>query len=166
MIFLHPRRLWLLLVPALPVAFLLLSRSPISAFASLLKYEGGYCVAFLVVFTILVVATQAGKPCTTSISAEGLRDESGSRQTVIGWKRVIKIAAVGSDIIFYKSFYLGTFLPLSAFTDPREAQRFYETAVGYWQSAKSGRPFTPADVTEIWPPAPAAGNSAEPGDTL
>lgn len=163
--FLHPRSFWLLLIPLLPLLFLLWLGLNLVSIIMVLGGWLGYFVAIFALAIILSMGMQLRKPCTTSIFAEGLRDTSGSRQTVVKWERIIKIAQVGSDIILYRGVSAGTFLPLSAFADPREAQRFYETAVDYWQNAKTGQPFTPTDETEVWPPAPAVGNSAEPGDS-
>ena len=112
------------------------------------------------------IAIQSGKAFAITITPAGVRYEAWGRKPNIEWKIIAGVVQTETDILLIQnSLGGGTFVPLAAFTDPREAQRFYELAVSYREAAKRGQPLPPSDETGVWPPAPRPGNSAEPGDT-
>lgn len=155
----------------LPLPFLILgnlmgAEAPVSL---VLGLTGAWAVFFSAVGLLGAVGDiwiSSGKASTITITPAGVRYEAWGRKPNIEWKIIAGVVQTETDILLIQnSIGGGAFVPLAAFTDPREAQCFYETAVGYWQSAKTGQPFAPADATEVWPPVPRSANSAEPGDT-
>ena len=165
MTFCHPHCLWLVPFLLLPLPFLVWLGSAFLTAAGIIATWAGFWIGFLLFAVAGSAIMQAGKPCTTTIAEGGLRDESWPRQTIIKWLAVVGIISTQSGIfLFRKGIFAATFVPVTAFTDPREAQRFYEAATGYWRDAKGILPPI-ADTSGVWPPAPRPGNSAEPGDT-
>ena len=168
-----PFVLLLLLFP-LPVLFLLgiFVRPDLTASSNFLfalnftEVWAGLCI-FLTLGTIYSHATVMRKTRSVTLSSAGYSLKYWRPEYVAKWSECKGVMCTATDILIFDGAYgFGLDVPLNAFADPREAQRFYETAVGYWQSAKTGQPFTPADATEVWPPAPQLSNSAEPGDAL
>ena len=152
----------------LPVLFMLgiavrSDLTVLSNFLFALEFTGGWVGVWIVLFllSLAYVKQTLKRPSTVTISSGSLRCENW----VSKWTGCKGVMCTATDILIFQSASIGIAVPLNAFADPREAQCFYETAVGYWQSAKTGQPFTHTNETGVWPPAPAAGNSAEPGDS-
>jgi len=166
----HPYRWRLPLFLLLPLPFLILgnfmgAKETVSVFATTIGIWVGFFVAFLIIGTAGEIVVPMGKALTLTILPAGLRNEKWWPKSIVKWKEIVSIIDTGTDIFLLRNFPgAGMIVPLNAFTYPREAQQFYETAVGYWQSAKTGQPFMPADATGVWPPALVTGNSAESGE--
>ena len=164
MTFCHPRRLWLLPFLLLPLPFLVWLNTDFWTATGIVGAWAGFWIGFLLFAIAGSAGTQAGKACTTALLEGGLRDETWPRQTVIQWSAVTGIVCTqGSVFLFRRGIFAATFLPASAFSDPRQAHQFYETAVAYWREAKGLPPLVP-DTAGVWPPAPRSGNSAQLGD--
>ena len=166
-----PFVLLLLLFP-LPVLFLLgiFVRPDLTASSNFLfalhitEVWAGYCV-IATLFTIYSHATVMRETRTVTVSSAGYSLKYWRPEYVVKWNDCKGIIRTATDILIFDWAYgFGVSVPMSAFNNPREAQDFYETAFGYWQSAKTGQPFMPADATGVWPPALVTGNSAESGE--
>ena len=163
--FCHPYCLWLIPFLLLPLPLLIWLGSDFLTATEIIGTWASFWIGFLLFAVAGSAIMQTRKPCTTTIAESGLRDESWPRQTIIKWSAIIDISCTQDSIfLFRKGFFAATFVPMTAFTDPSEAQCFCETATGYWRGAK-GLPATPVpDTARVWPPAPRSSNSAEPGD--
>jgi hypothetical protein len=93
--------------------------------------------------------------CTTLITPEFFRDTVPEKVMEYPWAQISDIRLHDGDFYFWLGGTKGNFIPRSAFDNPREGQHFYETAMAYWHSAKSGSP-VPQDG-EVWPPPPRLG---------
>ncbi len=166
MTFCHPHRLWLIPFLLLPFPFLVWLGSDFLTAAGIVEAWAGFWIGFLLFAIAGSAIMQAGKPCTTTIAESGLRDESWPRQTIIKWSAVVDIICTQDSIfLFRKGVFAATFLPISAFADPREVQQFYEQAIYCWHKAGRTPPPSAPDSSGVWPPPPRPGNSAEPGDS-
>ena len=93
--------------------------------------------------------------CTTSLSPELFRDITPDKTMEYLWTQITDIRLHNSDFYFWLGGTRGNFIPGSAFENPREAQLFFDTAVHYWQSAKSGQVAAGGPSQNgSWPPAP------------
>ena len=165
MTFCHPHRLWLIPFLLLPCPLLVWLGADFLTAAGIIGTWASFWIAFLLFAVAGSAIMQAGKPCTTTVAEGGLRDEAWPRQTIIKWSAIIDIVCTHTGIfLFRKGFFAATFVPMTAFTDLREIQRFYETATDYWREAKGMLPPPIPDTSGVWPPAPRPSNSAEPGD--
>ena len=168
----HPYRWRLPLFLLLPLPFLILgnfmgAKETVSVFATTIGIWVGFFVAFLIIGTAGEIVVPMGKALTLTILPAGLRNEKWWPKSIVKWKEIVSIIDTGTDIFLLRNFPgAGMIVPLNAFTDPREAQSFYETALAYWRNAKGiSMPPVPETVG-VWPPAPIIADSAEPGDAL
>lgn len=95
--------------------------------------------------------------CTTLITAEFFRDTVPERVMQYAWSQITEIRLHQGDFYFWVGATKGNFIPRGAFSDPREGQAFFDTAVAYWQSAKFGQPTPAPQEGEVWPPPPRLG---------
>lgn len=75
--------------------------------------------------------------CTTSITADGVRDVTPDQTQLLVWKDVKTIRFHKGDIYFWRAM-AGLIVPRGAFGDTNEAQRFYQTALDFWRSHQGG----------------------------
>lgn len=84
------------------------------------------------------------RECRFVIGADGFDDVMPEKTTTTLWRDVKAVEEHGSDIYFFRAKAggkagarsAGTFLPRSAFSDPTQAQAFYETALSLWKEAR------------------------------
>jgi len=93
--------------------------------------------------------------CTTSITPEQFQDVVPEKTYLYSWSQISDIRLHRNDFYFWVGGKSGNFIPRSAFGNPREAHLFFETAMQYWEAAKSGQ--TAVNLSsrnDVWPPAP------------
>lgn len=95
--------------------------------------------------------------CTTLITPGFFRDTAPEKVMEYRWAQITDIRLHDGDFYFWLGGTKGNFIPRSAFDNPREGQHFYETAMAYWHSAKSGQPVPFPQDGEVWPPPPRFG---------
>lgn len=70
------------------------------------------------------------------------------------------------DFFYFLGWRRLIFIPKHTFASRDEADRFFHTALTYWHEAKGTVPPPsppPLDLSGVWPPAPQAAESQEPG---
>ena len=95
---------------------------------------------------------------TTKLDAEFFSDISLRKSKSIPWSAISEIRYKNGDLYFWQKGKDGNFIPKSAFQNSQHVQAFFETAKGYWQSAKLGQPTLFAKDDSVWPPPPRVGS--------
>ena len=104
--------------------------------------------------------------CTALVTTEFLSNTTSGTTMQYVWKKITKIYLHKGDFWFwYEGIPLhgvcihifGACIPRGAFSDPRQTYLFYETAMAYWHSARSGQPVLLPQDGRIWPPPPRLG---------
>ena len=163
--FAHPYRLHPILLLLLPLPFLVWMGADLKTTATVTGIWAGGFSCFILLFAVGDAVECAGKPYTLTISQDELRAKTCTPTATVKWRRVIRIIYIEGDIvIFGNGWTAGFFVSASAFADFNQAQQFYEQAVHYWCNA-TGRTPPAINRANVWPPAPAVGNSAEPGES-
>jgi len=105
-----------------------------------------------ILFRLLKLIEQ--RQCTTILTEECLTDKTVDKTKRFPWLTISKLRYHQGDIYFWPTGKDGIFVPRSAFADTLQSQLFYETAVNFWNAAKSGQNFSSVQDSTIWPPAP------------
>ncbi len=93
---------------------------------------------------------------TYGISPEWFSEKTPVNETKVAWVALHTIEEDHAYLYFFLSKTNAHIIPKRAFTNPREAQLFGDTACFYLDAAKTRTPVT-ADDAAVWPPAPHPG---------
>ena len=124
---------------------------------------GIYVMLFFSGLLGLYLGTLITPTATLTIDAEFCRFK-----TFVGvkspWKQFLTITEE-PDYFYFIGWARAFYIPKRAFDTSTEAYAFFDTALAYWRQAKGIAPPPAPDVSGVWPPAPHATDSQEPGET-
>ncbi len=125
---------------------------------------------FLTAFVVIAFTTYKRMPsenterfCTERIGPYGFECLVPEGHRYAAWQDVLKITETPQDFFLFAKKGKSYIIPKRAFGTPEQAQAFLQAAETYRSDAKSGLP--PPTQEGIWPPAPRATDSQEPGET-
>ena len=162
--FYHPLTRWLMwaCVGLLIYEFVHLLVVTHSLLGALLKLVSGFhpwslvLLIFLKFFNKMPNAT-SHRVCFATIDAADFECLEPEKRYILPWKKVISVRQTVDYLLFFSLWSCFT-IPKRAFHFPEEAQRFYETALFYKRSARSGQSPPEYKEGEVWPPPPYIGN--------
>lgn len=109
---------------------------------------------------------------TMRLSSEGVSVNDPFGNATVSWPQIAAVVDDQDCIYLFlekKSPFLeknkAFAVPKRAFTTSTEAHTFFDAATACWRKAKGIVPPPASDVSGVWPPAPRAGHSQEPGET-
>jgi hypothetical protein len=76
----------------------------------------------------VILPVKTGLPCRTTISSEGITEQSGPLRITFPWHKINTIERIG-NILYFKTAGGGIHVPVSAFNDDHEADEFYALSV-------------------------------------
>ncbi len=102
---------------------------------------------------------------TMQVSPVGVFVRDALGDVTLSWPTIEAVIDDRDCFYFFLEKNNAYAVPKRAFNGSTKAYAFFDAASAYWREAKGIEPLPAPDVSGVWPPAPRAGDSQEPGET-
>lgn len=134
-------------------------------FMSLIVMTTIYATIFFSGLIGLYLGTLIAPSATVTVDAESFSLKTNILGTAKTRWKLFSTVAEEADYFCFVGFVRAFLVPKRAFNSSAEAYTFFDLASDYWRKAKGIAPPPPPNTYGVWPPAPRAGDSQEPGES-